>query len=48
MIRKCVCPNCHQELNDDEYYESSEYHNAIIGNCRKCGHSTHYGCFFRE
>jgi RNase P subunit RPR2 len=45
---RCVCPNCHQELNDDEYDESSEYHNAIIGHCRKCGHSTHYGYFFRE
>ena len=45
-MSKCICPNCHKELSDDDYDETSEYHNAIIGHCKKCGYSTHYGCFF--
>ena len=41
-----ICPNCHQELKDDEYYETTEYHNALTGHCKKCGYDGHWGDFF--
>ena len=47
-MSKCICPKCHQELDDDDYYEDTEYHNAIIGHCRKCGHDDHWGYFFKD
>ena len=47
-MSKCICPNCHQELDDDEYEEYTEYHNQIVGHCKKCGHDDHWGYFFRD
>ena len=44
----CVCPECGEVLGDDDYEEHAEYHNAIIGHCKKCGHHDHYGYFFKD
>jgi hypothetical protein len=44
----CVCPECGEVLGDDDYEEHTEYHNAITGHCKKCGHHDHWGYFFKD
>ena len=43
-----VCPHCHQKLKDGEYFEDTEYHNQIMGNCKKCGYTGHWMEFSKD
>ena len=43
--RFLICPKCGEDLDDDSYDEYTEYHNCIIGLCKKCGYNAHYSQF---
>lgn len=42
-----VCPNCKRTLAENEYEETTRYHNFITGVCRLCGHEEHWSAFIK-
>lgn len=42
-----VCPKCGEVLRDKDYDTYTEYHNALTGHCRKCGHDDYWGYFYK-
>ncbi len=46
--KELTCPKCGVALNDNTYDERTEYHNCIVGVCKKCGYSAPVHVFFKN
>ena len=46
--KELTCPKCGVILNDNTYDERTEYHNCIVGWCKKCGYNAPIHIFFKN